>query len=408
MTGTMWLALRWCGTPAASSAARSCATRCCCASRSRRLVFRCRMLASAPAAIAGRQGGGEDEAGREAADEVAQRGRRRDVAADHAEPLGQGAFDHRQPVGEPFLLCHAAAARAVEAHGMHLVEIGHGAMPLRYVADLGDRRDVAVHRVDRFERDQLRNVRRQAGQPPVEVGRVVMREHDLLRPAVADALDHGGVVAGVGQHDAAGQAAGQGAQRRPIRHVAGVEQQRGFRVVQVGQFLFQQHVVVVGACDVAGAARAGAAAIERLVHRRQHGRVLAHAEIVVGAPHRDVGPLAFAHVSSMGKASGAPLQIGEDAVIAVAAKPIELPAKEMVVVHGTLDSLSCGPRRSVSGRPASPDAVCPNSGRPRPTLQLRDHCLGRLVGGARGCCARRPAPPRRIVAVYFRPVTHSG
>ena len=92
-----------------------------------------------------------------------------------------------------------------------------------------------------------------------------------------------------GQHDAARQPDRQGAERRPVGHVAGVEQQRRLGAVQVRQLLLQQHVVVVGAGDVAGAAGAGAAAVQRLVHRGQHGRVLAHAEVVVGAPHRHLG-----------------------------------------------------------------------------------------------------------------------
>ena len=42
---------------------------------------------------------------------------------------------------------------------MHFVEIGHGIMGVRDIAQLRDRRDIAVHRIDRFERDQFRRVR---------------------------------------------------------------------------------------------------------------------------------------------------------------------------------------------------------------------------------------------------------
>ncbi len=57
---------------------------------------------------------------------------------------------------------------------MDLVEIGHGAVRLGHVAELGDRRDVAVHRVDRFEGDELRELRIDEAELAVEVVGVVM------------------------------------------------------------------------------------------------------------------------------------------------------------------------------------------------------------------------------------------
>ena len=62
-----------------------------------------------------RQRRGEDEARGEAADEIADRRRGGDIAADHAERLGERAFDHGQAMAQPFALGDAAAARAVEA-----------------------------------------------------------------------------------------------------------------------------------------------------------------------------------------------------------------------------------------------------------------------------------------------------
>ena len=160
---------------------------------------------------------------------------------------------------------------------MHLVEVGERVVALGHVADFGDRRDVAVHRVDAFEHHQLGQRRVECRQLAVQVVGVVMGKHFDAGAAVARALDHAGVVLGVRQHHAAGKPRGQRANGGPVAHVAGVEQQRRVLAVQVGQLLFQQHVVVVGAGDVAGAAGAGAAMVQRLVHRRQHGWVLAHA-----------------------------------------------------------------------------------------------------------------------------------
>src|SRR5215813_15541368 len=47
-------------------------------------------------------------------------------------------------------------ADTVEPDCMHLVEVNHRGEALGNVAELADRRDVAVHRVDRLETHQLR------------------------------------------------------------------------------------------------------------------------------------------------------------------------------------------------------------------------------------------------------------
>src|SRR3546814_13756433 len=52
--------------------------------------------------------------------------------------------------------------------------------------------------------------------------------------------------------------------------------------------LFKRDMVDAGTRDVARAARSCADLVDRLVHRFQHYRMLAHAEIVVRAPDRHV------------------------------------------------------------------------------------------------------------------------
>ena len=146
----------------------------------------------------------EDEAGGERADEVAERRRGCDITAHHAEGLAERTFDDGEPVHQPFALCNAAATRAVHAHRMHLVEIGHRAVAVGQIADLLDRRDIAIHGIDRFEGDQLRRIGigcRQLGFQIVQV--VVLPDHPLAL-AVADALDHRGMVQGIGKDDQAG------------------------------------------------------------------------------------------------------------------------------------------------------------------------------------------------------------
>ena len=83
-----------------------------------------------------------------------------DIAADQPEGLGEGALDHVDAVGEAVALGDAGAARAIQPDRMHFVEIGEGAEFLRHVAQRGDRRDVAIHGIDRFEGDHLRRARR--------------------------------------------------------------------------------------------------------------------------------------------------------------------------------------------------------------------------------------------------------
>ena len=129
-----------------------------------------------------------------------------------------------------------------------------------------------------------------------------------------------------------GMPARQRAEGRPVRDIAGGEQQGAFLAVQVGQLALELDVVVVGARDVAGAAGAGAAAVQRLVHGGDHRGVLAHAEIVVGAPDGDLlllGPV----VGGAGEAPGLALEIGEDAVAAFGPQRVEFGLEEAFIVH---------------------------------------------------------------------------
>ena len=77
---------------------------------------------------------------------------------------------------------------------MDLVEIGHGTMRLGHVAQLRDRRDIAVHGIYGLERDELRRVSVKGRELPVEIRGIVMREYLLFGTAVADAFDHRGMI----------------------------------------------------------------------------------------------------------------------------------------------------------------------------------------------------------------------
>jgi len=167
------------------------------------------MLASAPAASAGGSEGREDEAGGRAAHEIDERCARRDIAANHAEGFGEGALDHGNPVHQTLALGHAAAPLPIHPDRVNLVEIGHRAMPLGDLAQFGDRSDVAIHRIDRFEADELRAGRVGLPQQAVEISGIAMREDAFLGAAVADPRNHRGVVPGIRKDDAAGNLARQ-------------------------------------------------------------------------------------------------------------------------------------------------------------------------------------------------------
>ena len=62
--------------------------------------------------------------------------------------------------GEAFAFGDTAAAWSIQSDRVHLIQIRQRSVMLGDVAQLGDRRDVTVHRVHALERHQLRSVRR--------------------------------------------------------------------------------------------------------------------------------------------------------------------------------------------------------------------------------------------------------
>ena len=182
-----------------------------------------------------------------------------------------------------------------------------------------------------------------SGELALEVGRVVVVEDARRSAAVANALDHGGVVRCVGEDDTARHARCQRPERGPVGDIAGGEQEGLLLAVQVGQFPLEQHVIVICAGDVAGAAGSRAAAVQSLMHRREHDRVLAHAQIVVGAPDGDFRGAALRVIRRAREIPCLPLQIREHAITAFTAKPTKLLVEESFVVHRPLQ-LAAGVR----------------------------------------------------------------
>jgi hypothetical protein len=128
--------------------------------------------------------------------------------------------------------------------------------------------------------------------------------------------------------------------------------------VQISQFALQQHVIVIGACDIARPARAGAAPIERLMHRRKHRRMLAHAEVIIGAPHRYFAGAARMMVPGTREGARLALQICKYAIPALTTKAVQLTAEMSLVVHDVLLlSVATGARREKRGSSPPAQAV---------------------------------------------------
>ena len=106
-----------------------------------------------------------------------------DVAAHHAERLAERPLDDGQAVRDAVALGNAAAVLAVHADGMDFVEIGQRVILVGEVADRGDRRDVAVHRIDALERDQLGRLGVLGSKQLLEMLEIVVAEHALLAAA---------------------------------------------------------------------------------------------------------------------------------------------------------------------------------------------------------------------------------
>src|SRR5689334_7534720 len=100
--------------------------------------------------------GRENETIGEAANDVDHERGAGNIAAHHTKRLGERALDQGHTVRYVIPLRNAATTRTVEADRVNLVEIGHGSVLFRNVADRCNGRYVAVHAVDAFESHDLR------------------------------------------------------------------------------------------------------------------------------------------------------------------------------------------------------------------------------------------------------------
>ncbi len=236
-------------------------------------------------------------------------------------------------LGGAVALADAAAARAVHADRVHLVDIGHGAIARGEIADAVHRRDVALHGIEAFEYDQLRPARLRRGQKLFEMRHVVVAENLPLGMRLTHAFDHRIVVQGIRQDQAVRHQPGDRGNTGLVGDIAGGEDQRRFLAVQVGKLALEldQRVIIAG--DVAGAAGAGAHPRRGLDHGADHLGVLAHAEVVVRAPDHDVLRTLRRMPHRIGKPAGDPLEIGKHPVTPLAPQLRQSVRKICTVIH---------------------------------------------------------------------------
>ena len=170
-----------------------------------------------------RRGGREDERARGVRQQVRELGVAGGERAVGAQRLAERADDDVDLALEAGLGDRAAAALADAARRVRLVDDDAHVVVAGELADLLERRDVAVHREDGLRHDE-RRARPGLREPPGEVLDVVVAVDEHLGARQAAAVDDRGVVELVREDDLA--RARQRADDAEVREVARPEQQR--------------------------------------------------------------------------------------------------------------------------------------------------------------------------------------
>ena len=276
---------------------------------------------------------GEDEAGAVRADQVDQPRRTRDVPAHRTDGLAERALDDVNLAFEALTRHDTSTLRPVHADGVHLVDERERVVALGDVGELGDRGDVAIHRVDRLERHNTGARGVLIAQELLEVRGVVVPEDAHGRAAATHALDHRVVIIGVGVDDALGQDAAEDGKGREVRDPARREEEAGLLAMPVRELALERHVHHRGAGDVARAAAAGAIG-RGFRDSIDHGRIGRHAEVVVRAPDRDRAGGPIGRAQHRARRAGDALDLGKRSIAALGLQTLNGVIDDAGVVHG--------------------------------------------------------------------------
>ena len=191
---------------------------------------------SAAPIVDGGRPGGEDQRPRPVDQQCRQLLAAAGERAVAAQRLGERAHDHVDLGLEPQLGDQPAARRPDDTGGVRLVDDDAGAMAAGQLDDSLQRREIAIHRKDRVG-DDRRPPSAGAAQPVGQRVQVGVRVDDRLGAGQAAAVDQGGVVEGVGEHDLT--RAGQGRHDAGIGQEARAEQRTRLRALERRQLLLE-------------------------------------------------------------------------------------------------------------------------------------------------------------------------
>ena len=88
---------------------------------------------------------------------------------------------------------------------------------------------------------------------------------------------------------------------------------------------------MAGSRNVARPARTGSDPIDSVMHCREHHRMLAHAQVIVGTP--DGNLILQTMIKGLRKVAGASLQVRKDSISIFASDELETRLKELVEIH---------------------------------------------------------------------------
>ena len=239
---------------------------------------------------AGRQRGGEDIGAADQPHDLELRVVGNAEAADRADAFRESADDEIDILDHALFLAHAAAVLADEAHRVGLVHQHHRAVFLRDRDHFLQRGDIAQHRVDAFEHDQLARAFGNAAQAlfhRVEI--VVLERHDFRLAHRAPVPDAG---VAVDVEDDVVALARDGRDDPEIGLVAGGEDHRVVHRVEFAQRVLALPVALIGPVEHAAAGRPAAEIGQRLLARGDDVGIEGHPHVIVGAEQDRVAPVA--------------------------------------------------------------------------------------------------------------------
>src|SRR6185503_7064279 len=138
----------------------------------------------------------------------------------------------------------------------------------------------------------------------------------------------------VRQNSAVGDKLGYGRYAGQVRHVAGGEDKCRLLAMQIGELALKLEEGVTGPGYIARAAGAHTKPDCGLYHGADHLRVLAHSEVIVGAPDNDFATACRRVADGVRKTAGDALEVGKHAVAPFVSQTVQSAGEIRVIVHG--------------------------------------------------------------------------